>query len=71
LRDHSGAALERVRPAPAVGKNIDEACRIDAEMATNREGFPEGLPGHEHRQIDREFHARSRADGAAMLDAAA
>ena len=54
-----------------IGKDIDEACGIDTEMATDREGFAESLPGHEHWQIDRQFHAGSRADGAAMLDAAA
>src|ERR1700719_4497007 len=57
LGDHSGAALERVRPARAVGEDIDKTYRIDAQMTTDREGFPESLPGHEHWQINREFHA--------------
>jgi hypothetical protein len=38
LGDHSGAALERVRPAPAVGEDIDKAYRIDARFSSRLRG---------------------------------
>src|SRR5260370_4470916 len=37
LRDHSGTALERVRPAPPVGKGIEKACRTHAESPPDPE----------------------------------